>query len=390
MDRAAWEKYIGAVGRAEQAAVDRMRSFLEANGYGSDAEDYGYALATGYGEAAAEAACEAYEYEAALAGVRIPPAEPAETAAYEETAEAMRSAYRDGADQVPDAVGRLVKRAAADTTLRNAARDRAEWAWVPNGDSCAFCRVLASNGWQPASRAAAEGSHAEHIHMHCDCEYAVRFNGKGGPAGYDPGRYKAEYDAAEGGGWREKMNAMRRADYAEDRDAILARQRAAYARRREQETLTNGAGGGIVGSGAISGALNPDGEKAALHAERYYESVRHMTNDVHRIAENTGIQEDIIQAVKNFVFLEKHDLGGNTPELFTPSYRMAQSWQRLIDGTNIQPHDLTLIRHEAMEQELMATGFTQAEAHMITSQIYNYGKEAAAFYDKANRNQQNE
>lgn len=49
-------------------------------------------------------------------------------------------------------VSRLVKRAGADTTLKNAQRDGAEFAWVPHGDSCAFCLTLASRGWQRASQ----------------------------------------------------------------------------------------------------------------------------------------------------------------------------------------------------------------------------------------------
>ena len=35
-----------------------------------------------------------------------------------------------------------------------------------------------------------------------------------------------------------------------------------------------------------------------------------------------------------------------------------------------------------MEHELMEQGISQEEAHIITSKKYNYGKEAAKFYDK--------
>ena len=60
---------------------------------------------------------------------------------------------------------------------------------------------------------------------------------------------------------------------------------------------------------------------------------------------------------------------------------MAESWRRLIEGQP-KPHDLTLINHEIMEKELMQKGYSQEEAHIITSKKYNYGKEAAEFYDK--------
>ncbi len=133
------------------------------------------------------------------------------------------------------AVGRLVKRAGADTTLRNALRDGAEFAWVPSGDSCAFCITLASRGWQRAGKEAIKGGHAEHIHSNCDCTYAIRFDSKGGVAGYDPEKYRAMYDEAEGETSQEKINSLRRADYAERREEINAQKRAAYAERRERE-----------------------------------------------------------------------------------------------------------------------------------------------------------
>ena len=74
------------------------------------------------------------------------------------------------------AVSRLVKPAGADTTLKNAIRDGAEFAWIPHGDTCAFCLMLASRGWQKAGKRTLKNGHAEHIHANCDCEYAVRFN----------------------------------------------------------------------------------------------------------------------------------------------------------------------------------------------------------------------
>lgn len=149
--------------------------------------------------------------------------------------------------------------------------------------------------------------------------------------------------------------------------------------------VANSGDSGIIKSGAISGALNPDSEKALAHADRYYESVRHMTTDVRKISNNTGFSEEDITEIKNFIFMQKHDLGDKI-DYFAPSYEMAQSWQRLIDGKNIQPHDLTLLNHEKMERELMKQGFSQDQAHIMTSKKYNYAEEAATYYDKINKN----
>lgn len=78
--------------------------------------------------------------------------------------------------------------------------------------------------------------------------------------------------------------------------------------------------------------------------------------------------------------MEKLDLGDRI-DYFDPDYKMAESWQRLIDGKDIKPHDLTLLKHEKMERELMQQGYSQDEAHKITSKTYNYAKEAYEYYD---------
>lgn len=134
------------------------------------------------------------------------------------------------------------------------------------------------------------------------------------------------------------------------------------------------------GGRIVSGGLNPDSRQAEEHADRYYDSVRKMSTDVRRIAENTGFDEDLIRSIKSFVFLDKHDLGDGRYDRFDSSYIMAQSWQRLIDGKNILPHDITLLRHEETERAIMQQGYSQEEAHRITSRKYNYEKEAREYY----------
>lgn len=129
---------------------------------------------------------------------------------------------------LPNGVSRLVKRAGADTTLKNAVRDGAEWAWVPHGDTCPFCITLASNGWQKASSKVLKGGHAEHIHANCDCEFAIRFDHNTTLAGYDPEKYLKQYRDAGG-----DINKMRRVNYAANRERINAQKRASYAARMD-------------------------------------------------------------------------------------------------------------------------------------------------------------
>jgi hypothetical protein len=134
-------------------------------------------------------------------------------------------------------------------------------------------------------------------------------------------------------------------------------------------------------SGAISGARNPYGKAAEIHAEKYYGLVRSMTTDVIKIAKTTGYTEKEIQEIKNYIFYDKHDLGGTEPERFQPDYMMGESWRRLIEGKP-ERHDLTLINHEIMEKNLINEGLSQEKAHEITSEKYNYDKEATEFYGK--------
>ena len=116
--------------------------------------------------------------------------------------------------------------------LKNAARDGAEFAWVPHGsETCGMCLTIASNGWRRASRKTMKGDHAEHIHSSCDCEFAIRFDGKSSVEGYDPDALREKYDNAEGSTWKDKVNFMRREQYKANGDKIRTQKRVAYAKR---------------------------------------------------------------------------------------------------------------------------------------------------------------
>lgn len=219
---------MARLARLNQKAGQLMADYIAAHGTGdTDALiAYAHALVTKYGEGSAELACQMYDALAAAAKAGVPAAEPAQPAAYGEVAR-MVQATKASPPQMQRGVSRLVKRAGADTTLKNALRDGAEWAWIPQGDTCAFCLTLASRGWQKASQAAIKGGHAEHIHANCDCEYAIRFDGTSTVAGYDPDKYLRQYRAAGS-----DVNALRRVNYAANKERINAQKRAAYAARK--------------------------------------------------------------------------------------------------------------------------------------------------------------
>lgn len=246
----AWAAYTQQLAKLNKKAGQLMADYIAAHGTGdTDALiAYAHALVTKYGEGSAELACQMYDALAAAAKAGVPAAEPAQPASYGEVAR-MVQATKASQPQMQQGVSRLVKRAGADTTLKNALRDGAEFAWIPQGDTCAFCLTLASRGWQKASQAAIKGGHAEHIHANCDCEYAIRFDGRSTVAGYDPDKYLRQYRAADG-----DINKLRRVNYAANKERINAQKRAAYAARK---AYTNQAASAILDTSNKIG-VNPD------------------------------------------------------------------------------------------------------------------------------------
>lgn len=237
-----WNKFRIALSRINEKAGQEFREyFLKRPGGFADltineVAEYAYLLITKYGEASSEMACQMYEMIAEMEGVVIPAALPAEIVSKKDVYSAINATMRSSVnlDYISSAVERLVKQAGQDTVLQNAIRDRAEFAWVPAGDTCAFCLALASRGWQEATRKALRNGHAEHIHGNCDCAYAVRFKHNTVVPGYEPDKYLDLYNSNKGSA-NDKINAMRRAAYEQNKEKINAQKRAAYAARRAAE-----------------------------------------------------------------------------------------------------------------------------------------------------------
>lgn len=243
IDVKTWNEYIGKLRRINKRAAVEMEALLNRLSALPNLDrreetiiDYAFNLATRYGEAAGAAACEMYDAIASASGRNVPPADPADTATFAETAKAIRGTIKNQSERVvPNTVSRLVKQVGADTMLKNAARDGAQFAWVPHGDTCPFCIMLASNGWQYISKNTLKRGHAEHIHANCDCEYAVRFSEQDGVAGYDPDRYREIYDNADGNTWQQKLRSIQHDNYEANKDKINARRRELYAEKHGKQ-----------------------------------------------------------------------------------------------------------------------------------------------------------
>ena len=383
----AWTEYITKMSRISQKAADLMQAWVQKNGFSNDKAllDYAYALSQHYGQAIGALSCQMYEATAAAQGMNIPTAEMAPLPEYGEVAKAVRGTMKQSQMNVPATLARLVKQVGADTTLKNAERDGAQFAWVPHGDTCSFCITLASRGWQYMSKKALRNGHAEHIHAHCDCEYAVRFDGRSNVEGYDPDKYLEEYQAAGS-----DINAMRRIRYKENKDAINARKRELYA-AKNLENIEKGIYSDIM----ISGARITDlySTEADEFAEMYYNEIRKFSTDSRKIAENLGKDESDIKKIKAYLFednsLTDPDTGESRP--FDPDCAIAQSWQRLMIGKDIKHHDKTLIEHELLEMKIKREnpGIDHVKAHELASEKYNYPKEALEYYGNLKKHKEN-
>ena len=232
-----WDNYIRKLSAVNKKAADLMEAYINQHGL-DDVDalvDYAYKVAAKYGNASATMNALMYDAMAELEGVSLPAAELADLPTYGDVAKAVRGTMKTSLNvvEIAGAVSRLVKLTGQDTMLKNGIRDRAQFAWIPAGDTCAFCITLASRGWQTISAKALKNGHAEHIHSNCDCAYMVRHSEDFNIKGYDPDQYYEMYEEAPGAKPKDKINAMRREAYAENKDEINAQKRAAYEKRQE-------------------------------------------------------------------------------------------------------------------------------------------------------------
>lgn len=237
----AWKNYIKKLEIINKKAADLVKKYI--NKYGTqnlNSERFTtfiYGITETYGSAAAALTATFYDAITEAEGLFLPAAELADGASYEEVASALKGTLKTSQNEnnISGMATRFIKRQGQDTMLKNGIRDRAEFAWIPSGDTCAFCLTLASNGWQPISKKALNGGHAEHIHANCNCAYAIRHKETTNYASYNPQEYRDIYNEAEGDNAQEKINYIRRRQYAENKDKINAQHREAYRLRKEAE-----------------------------------------------------------------------------------------------------------------------------------------------------------
>lgn len=137
----------------------------------------------------------------------------------------------------------------------------------------------------------------------------------------------------------------------------------------------------------VSGAITDlSSREASAHARMYYAEIRMRKDDIGKIANRLSLNFEVVRRIKNYLFLEIHDLGDGRVDQFDADFAIAQSWQRLSDiNMSLESHDITLIKHEMLEMEYIEKGYARDIAHSKASGVYNYSKEAKLYYDKVKK-----
>lgn len=145
----------------------------------------------------------------------------------------------------------------------------------------------------------------------------------------------------------------------------------------------------------VSGARITDifSKEADEFAEMYYKEIRSFSTDAKKIAGNLNKKESDIRKIKSYLFEDKSLLDTDTGEWrrFDPDCAIAQSWQRLMIGKDIKPHDKTLIEHELLEMKIKKENpnMEHWKAHEIASEKYDYPKEATEYYGNLEKHKKN-
>lgn len=187
-------------------------------------------------------------------------------------------------------------------------------------------------------------------------------------------RQNAAYrEFCEKNGMRHQAARLKVAGFKRAQAAKASGRARAYERWAEKTEETKG---------ALNKKNDPLGKKRDLHAKKYYAELENRNKNavVRKIAENSGMGEKTVKSVYEHVIEQEHLFRDGGKRKFSPDYDMAQSFQRLIGGKGIKPHDMTLLRHERLEYLLMKKyNMVYEDAHEIAAGKYDYAAELNEF-----------
>ena len=143
-------------------------------------------------------------------------------------------------------------------------------------------------------------------------------------------------------------------------------------------------------SGAVYNYKNdPDGRKRQKIADDLYKETQNRDSqyEIRAVAKNSGLSESNVKKIYEHIFINEHLFKDGTIHKFEPDYEMAQSWQRLRNNIDIQPHDITLLKHELAEYSIMEESI-DIEYESVHNEIvkkYNYQKELIQYLKEKGR-----
>lgn len=141
----------------------------------------------------------------------------------------------------------------------------------------------------------------------------------------------------------------------------------------------------IKSTGALNNKNDPLGRKRARHAEQYYQELRNRKPGyvINRLVQNTGISQKAAKNIYEHVFINEHIFRDGSKKRFDSDYDMAESFRRILEGKNIKPHDIIMIKHENLELNLMRKyNMVYEDAHELTETKYNYAKSLVKFLEE--------
>ena len=138
-------------------------------------------------------------------------------------------------------------------------------------------------------------------------------------------------------------------------------------------------------TGALSNKNDPFGMKREKHAISYYDEIRNRKSSyvIRRISKNGDISEKAAKNIYEHVFVNEHMFSDGTVRRFDADYDMAESFRRILEGKNIKHHDITMLKHENLELNLMKKyNMVYEDAHDLAVMKYDYKKELDEFLER--------
>ncbi|MGC4941506.1 hypothetical protein ACLQ2O_26370, partial [Kribbella sp. DT2] len=133
-----------------------------------------------------------------------------------------------------------------------------------------------------------------------------------------------------------------------------------------------------------------------LAAQKVYQRARVATDDVPKVADEIGVDPDIVQVAKDNLFTNRNQVVAVAPGVvregyFTPLGQVADLWKKVMNGTPLKPGETNalrgLIAHEYVEAKLMESGvpYNSPQPGAWKNGRYDDSREAARAHTVAPR-----